>query len=139
MPNTAEFDQRMRLTWRYAAGDGPNNMLDFGPVAMNTTKSDVNSNRPVSGQNSSAPLQYVDVGGSFSAEVFYKFHLDQASTVIISTDHELTNFDTMLSASAAGTIAGSAPPLMIQCATDCSRKCSVRVHTPPRSSTGPSG
>ena len=96
MPNTAEFDQRMRLTWRYAAGDGPNNMLDFGPVAMNTTKSDVNSNRPVSGQNSSAPLQYVDVGGSFSAEVFYKFHLDQASTVIISTDHELTNFDTKL-------------------------------------------
>ncbi len=94
-PNSPYFNQIMRLTWRYAAGDGPTNMLDFGTVAMNTTKGDVNSNQAVA-TASGVPLQYSNLWGEAAADVFYKFHLDQASTVIISTDHPLTNFDTKI-------------------------------------------
>lgn len=94
-PNSPHFNQIMRLTWRYAAGDGPNNMLDFGTVAMNTTKADVNSNQAVA-TSSGYPLQYSNLYGDAAADVFYKFHLDQASTVIVSTDHPLTNFDTKI-------------------------------------------
>lgn len=96
MPNSEQFDQRMELTWRYTAGDGPDNMLDFGTVTMNTTRTDVNSNRPLTGQYGIAPLQYSNVQGSDAADVYYKFHIDQPSTVTISTDDALTDFDTEL-------------------------------------------
>jgi len=96
MPNTAQFDQRMRLAWRYAAGWGYEAPLDFGTVAMNTTKADVNANRAVSGQYSSASLQYSNSKGPSSPDVYYQFNIDQASTVTISTDHALTDFDTEL-------------------------------------------
>ena len=91
----SEWDQRWAQTWRYTAGDESTSPLDFGSISSGQTKSDINANRFVS-VGSNAPLHYTNTSGESSADVWYKFTVNEPSQVTISTNHGETNFDTYL-------------------------------------------
>lgn len=93
-PNSPHFDQIMRLTWRFAAGDESTWPLDFGTISS-TTKFDINANRSVT-TGSTVPLDYTNTSGQSSADVWYTFTINESSNVTISTDHGETDFDTYL-------------------------------------------
>ncbi len=92
---TGEWDQRWAETWRYSAGDESTNPLDFGNISSGQTKSDINANWAISTE-SGYNLQYTNTSGESSADVWYKFTVNEPSQVTISTDHGETDFDTYL-------------------------------------------
>lgn len=94
--NATDWDQRWAQTWRYSAGDQSTDPLDFGTITNGQTKSDINANRAVS-VGSSAPLQYTNTDGQSSADVWYKFTVNEPTNITISTNHGETDFDTYLS------------------------------------------
>lgn len=90
-----EFDQIMALTWRYAAGEGFNDCLEFQTIYPDNTKSDINSNRSVNTQ-SGVPLDYLNTTGHASADVWYSFTISENSDVSISTSNAVTDFDSVI-------------------------------------------
>lgn len=94
-PNAGAFDQIWKETWRYTDGDESTDPLNFGTIAIGSTKSDINATRAVE-TVTVAPLQYTNTGLNDSPDVWYSFSLDVPSDVTISTNHDETDYDTFL-------------------------------------------
>lgn len=97
-PDNPHFNQILQLKWRYQAGDSPGDALNFGTIGGNQTKSDINSNRAISSVGNFVPLEYTHSNNSeyASADVWYKFTINEPRQVTIRTNHGETDFDTFL-------------------------------------------
>lgn len=95
-PNNPHFNQILQLKWRYQAGNESTSPLDFGTIGNGQSSSDINSNRSVNNVGNWVDLDYTNTSGESSADVWYKFTVNQPSQVTISTDHSVTDFDTHL-------------------------------------------
>ena len=86
---------KLKTVWRYALGDSCNTPLSFGTLASGVTKTHFNSNKTTP-TGARAEMGYTNTRDNNSADVYYSFSISQPSTVVISTVHDNTNYDTYL-------------------------------------------
>lgn len=94
---SGHYDAKVKIAWRYVAGETLDNPLQFGTLAPGQTIEHFGSTRPnPAGLQSDLDLGWKNDLGSASPDVFFSFSLDQPAEVVISTDYTETNFDSYL-------------------------------------------
>jgi hypothetical protein len=93
--NSPHFDAKLRIAWRYLAGETILDPLQFGNLTPSQPIEYYGTNLPnPPGLNSGLDLGWKNNAGFDSPDVYFSFSLTQASEVNISTDFDYTDFDT---------------------------------------------
>ena len=88
----------MRTAWRYSSGDNCSDPLEFGTlnegqqyVTFNATSTAIESEH-----SGNAPLTYTNTQGNASADIYYRFTINEEMSINVNTLSASTNYDTHL-------------------------------------------
>ncbi len=97
-PYSNDWDIMLQTAWRYTHGDNCGDPLQFGVINANSTVYHFNStNQDMAADHSQGTvLTYTNTIDNSSEDVFYEFTINDQVDVTISTEHNLTDFDTYL-------------------------------------------